>query len=293
MASAPSASFVIRPRSQDLVPASLADVPAVSGEIVYAATAEQRPYYYMYEPPPGTPRLVGEYRPIRLPVHDARGITRLLSLDLQGFSFHEHESALGNAYDDAEVRAVYYPEMERLVARHTGAERVLVFDHNLRSGPKAKAGQNGVYEPVRRAHNDYTVESAELRLRQLLGDEEAERRQRRRFVFINVWRPLFGPVRDTPLAMCDARTLDPKDLVPIDLLYRDRVGQNYTFLHAPEHRWFYVSGMQAHEVLLLKCFDSMTDGRARFTAHTAFDDPTAPLDSRPRESIEIRTIAFY
>jgi hypothetical protein len=170
---------------------------------------------------------------------------------------------------------------------------VLVFDHNVRSGPKAKAGRLGVAEPVRRVHNDYTAESALRRLEQLLPPAELAARLRGRYSFINVWRPLFGPVLDTPLAVCDARSIDATDLVTIELLYRDRVGENYNFIYSAKQRWYYFSEMAADEVLLLKCFDSADDGRPRFSAHTAFDDPRAPRHARPRESIEIRTIAFY
>ena len=73
----------------------------------------------------------------------------------------------------------------------------------------------------------------------------------------------------------------PGDLVPSDLVYRDRVGETYGVTLNPQHRWFYVPDMQPDEALLLKCFDSATDGRARFAPHTAFDDPTAPADVRP------------
>lgn len=247
----------------------------------------------MYEPPEGTPRLSGEYGARWVHIRDGREHDEAFTLDAHGFSLHRHASALGDAYDDAEVRSIYYPEMERLVRGLTGAERVLVFDHNVRSGPKARAGRLGVAEPVRRVHNDYTAPSALRRLEQLLSPAELAASQAGRFVFINVWRPLFGPVQDTPLAVCDARSFDPGDLVPIDLLYRDRVGENYNFIYNPRHRWYYFSEMGADEVLLLKCFDSAEDGRARFTAHTAFDDPGAPRSARPRESIEIRTIAFF
>jgi hypothetical protein len=270
--------------------------PVLEAELVYAVTAAQRPYVYMYEPPAGQPRLVGEYVSQRVPIHDARPLGSQLSLDVHGFALHPHASALRDAYDPEQVRALYYSEMEQLMLRATGASRVIVFDHNVRSGPKAQAGQAGVYEPVRRVHNDYTYASAELRLRQLLGSEQAERRRRQRYAIVNVWRPLFGPVRDTPLAVCDARSIEPQDLVPIDLLYRDRVGENFTFAFNPRHLWYYVPDMQADEALLLKCFDSATDGRARFTAHTAFDDPSASSGQkamRPRESIEIRTLVFY
>ena len=73
----------------------------------------------------------------------------------------------------------------------------------------------------------------------------------------------------------------------------NRVGETYGVTYNPAHRWFYVPEMQPDEALLLKCFDSATDGRARFAPHTAFEDPTAPADVLPRESIEIRTLVFH
>jgi hypothetical protein len=266
---------------------------AVEAELVFALTRAQRPQFYMYEPPAGVPRLVGEYGPRRVWVHDGRERSEPFDLDVHGFSLHRHASSLADAYDDREVRAVYYPEIEQLVQDLSGAERVLVFDHNVRSDPEAKAGRRGVAEPVRRVHNDYTDASARRRLEQLLPHADAALRRRWRFAFINVWRPLFGPVQDTPLAVCDARSIDADDLVTIELLYRDRIGENYNVVHSAKHRWYYFSEMGADEVLLLKCFDSAEDGRARFGAHAAFDDPRAPRNVRPRESIEIRTIAFF
>ena len=110
---------------------------------------------------------------------------------------------------------------------------------------------------------------------------------------VNLWRPIRGPLRDAPLAVCDARTVAAGDLVPSDLVYRDRVGETYASRYNPEHRWFYVPEMQPDEALLLKCYDSATDGRARFAPHTAFEDPTAGTDVLPRESIELRTFVFH
>ena len=266
---------------------------SVEAELVYALPGGQRPVVYMYPPPPGVPRLSGNYRAERVRIESARPGAASLSLDVHGFSLHQHRSALVDGYDPAEVRAVYYPEMERLVREATGAQNVLVFDHNVRSDPRARSGQLGVNEPVRRVHNDYTFESAVRRVHQLLGQEEAERRLERRLAIINVWRPLFGPVQDTPLAVCDARSIQQEDLVPIDLLYRDRTGENYNFAYNPAHRWYYVPEMLADEALLLKCYDSATDGRPSFTAHSAFDHPHVPHQARPRESIEIRTVAFF
>jgi hypothetical protein len=264
----------------------------VEADLVYVLDQRQTPYFYMYEPPPGQPRSFGDYGAKTVRIQDARDSASAFGLDVEGFALARHASRLRDADDAEEVRAVYYPEMERLVLDATGAARVLVFDHNVRSGVKARAGVGGVSEPVRRVHNDYTAASALRRLEQLLP-AEADALAQRRYAFINVWRPLFGPVLDTPLAVCDARSIEPSDLSRIELLYPDRVGENYNFAYSDRHRWYYFSQMRADEVLLLKCMDSPAPGRARFTAHTAFDDKRAPLDARPRESIEIRTIAFY
>src|SRR5438128_1652964 len=112
---------------------------------------------------------------------------------------------------------------------------------------------------------------------------DAEELLRGRVQVINLWRPIHGPLQDAPLAMCDAKTIDPADLVPSDLVYRHRVGETYSVTYNPAHRWYYVPEMRRDEALLLKCCDTKTDGRARFMAHTSFTDPSTPPDAPPRE----------
>ncbi|MEO8184479.1 MAG: CmcJ/NvfI family oxidoreductase [Deltaproteobacteria bacterium] len=281
----------LRPVEAERIAAGSVGVDRVAAQLLYAVPGSPRGVLYMYPPPPGTARLSGPYQAHQMEILDARKSSA--ELDVQGFVLCSHDTALVDAYDDAEVRSIYYPEMERLVRQMTGAREVLVFDHNLRSDVRARAGQAGVYEPVRRVHNDYTHVSALRRVEQLLGAEAAKRRLERRLAIVNVWRPLFGPVQDTPLAICDGRSIEERDLIAIDLLYRDRVGENFSFAHNPQHRWYYVPQMQANEALLLKCYDTAGDGRCPFTAHSAFDHPHAPPGARPRESIEIRTLVFF
>ena len=143
-----------------------------------------------------------------------------------------------------------------------------------------------------RVHGDYTEISGPQRVRDLMG-LEADDLLSRRFAIINVWRPIRGPLFDAPLALCDATSLATGDLVPQDLIYRDRTGEIYGLTYNPAHRWYYAPAMQADEALLLKCFDSQIDGRARFMPHTSFADPNAPADMPPRESIELRTLVFF
>ncbi len=264
----------------------------VRGVLNYLEEMAEKPVTYTYEPPPGVAARSGRTVKHEVEVTDGRAIANQLSLDVEGFVLTPHVSAVRDFYDADEVKRVYYPEMERLVRESTGAARVVVFDHNVRNGSKEMRAKLGVREPVRFAHNDYTLKSGPQRVRELCGDAQAERLLKHRYVFINVWRPIRGPVEQSPLAICDARSVRQEDFIATDLVYRDRVGEVYSVRYNPAHRWFYFSRMRPDEALLLKCFDS--DGsRARYTAHSAFEETTAKPDAAPRESIEARTIAFF
>ncbi len=227
-----------------------------------------------------------------LPIFDARGLEPAPSLDREGFVLEHLHSAVSNAYDPDEVRAVYYAEVAELVKRATGATRVEVFDHNVRNATMAARRENAAQMPVKFAHNDYTLRSGPQRVRDLFPDE-ADALLQERFAVINVWKPIRGPVQDTPLAVCDAQSIRPEDLIASDLKYEDRTGEVYSLAYNARQRWFYFSQMQADEAMLIKCYDSASDGRARFTCHSAFRDPTAPGGAEARESIEVRTLAFF
>ena len=262
-------------------------------QLNYAEHMAEKPSAYVYRPGEGEARPPTTQVVRRsVTMHDARSLGDALSLDGPGLAVVEQKSAVQNFYDADEVRAVYYPEVEALVKQATGAARVHVFDHNVRCAPMAKRGENGAQMPVKFAHNDYTERSGPQRVRDLLPDE-AEDLIRGRFAVINVWRPIVGPVEKQPLAVCDAQSIAPEDLVATDLRYRDRTGEVYSLAFNPEHRWLYLPRMEQREVMLIKCFDSREDGRARFTCHTAFDDPTSAADAAERESIEVRTLAFW
>src|SRR5579859_5778798 len=265
----------------------------VDAPLNYLDDVSERPVTYLYEPPPGVPVRSGKTAKHTVAVHNGRPLADKLSLDSNGFTLLRQQIAVSNFYDADEVKRVYYPEVERLVKEATGAARVVAFDHNVRCRPMAKRGENGAHEPVKFAHNDYTFKSGPQRVRDLLPAAEAEALLQHRFAVINVWRPIRGPVEESPLAVCDAQSMELRDFVPSDLRYRDRTGEVYSVAYNPKHRWFYFPRMQRDEALLLKCFDSASDGRARFTAHTAFEDPTSQPDAAPRESIEVRTLVFF
>ena len=276
-----------------LQPLNIDALAAVEAMLNYLTPMTERPVNYAASPPPGVPRSNTRREPRRLPIHDLRPVASAASLDEDGFAAVRRGSAVRDFGDEDAIRRIYYPEAEALVKDVTGADRVFIFDHVLRRHiPGTEDYRDGVRQPARRVHVDHTARSAPQRVRDLLPDD-AEALLRGRVQIVNVWRPLRGPVEDAPLAVCHAPSVALADLVASDLVYPHRTGETYSVTWNPAHRWYYLRGMQTDEALLLKCYDSKTDGRARFTPHTAFDDPTAPADAPPRESIELRTLVFH
>lgn len=176
----------------------------------------------------------------------------------------------------------------------TGASKVFIFDHTIRRPPsggddaaKAAATLRG---PVQRVHVDQSYKAAPKRVTHHLPDE-ADRLLKGRFQIINLWRPI-KTIRKDPLGVADAASVPDSDLVPVQLVYPDRVGETLTVLPNENHRWFYLKEQQPDEVLLIKCFDSKTDGRARRVPHSAFVDEST-INEEARESIEVRSLVFH
>jgi len=272
----------------------ISDLAHIEAQLNYLAPMAERPRSYTFDPPPGVPRSNSMHEAHTVAIHDARPFASEISLDREGFAVLHQQSAVRDFWDEDEVRRVYYPEVQRVLAEVTGASKVFIFDHTLRRRVKGAVdwSREAPRQPATRVHVDHTADSGPQRVRDFFGDE-AEALLRGRVQVINLWRPIRGPLRDAPLAVCDVESVAPGDLVASDLVYQHRVGEIYGVTFNPSHRWFYVPQMQPDEALLLKCFDSATDGRARFAPHTAFEDPTTPADAPPRESIEIRTLVFH
>jgi hypothetical protein len=265
------------------------NLKGITAPLNFTAPMDEKPYSYNYDPGPGVLLRNTSEEEHGVTVYDGRGLG--LSLDREGFALVHHKTAASDLYDDEIIKSIYYPECEELMKRATGAKKVVAFDHIVRNAGKAGPG-NLVKMPAGRVHNDYTAWSAPQRVRDLMGDEAAEL-LKHRFAVNNVWRPIAGPLLRSPLVLCDSQTLDYDNLLPSDLRYPDRTGEIQSVTYSAAQRWYYVPDMLPSEVVFIKCFDSAKDGRARFAAHGAFDDPTTPADARPRESIEARTLVFF
>ncbi|MCJ1308077.1 hypothetical protein MMC25_001728 [Agyrium rufum] len=241
--------------------------------------------------------------PFDVIVHDIRGQEQDYTLDTTGFQIVGHRSAEKAFVDDDQIKAVYYPETEQLLKDATGASRVFIFDHTIRRAvqdqrlnPSANpagdaAGIPAAFRgPVTRVHIDQSYSASKSRVPHHLP-EEAERLLKSRYQIINVWRPIKTILKD-PLAVADAHSVPESDLVPIGLIYPDRRGETLSVRPNREHKWHYLYGQTPEEVLLIKCFDSKLDGRARRVPHTAFvNEATANEESR--ESIEVRCLVFH
>jgi hypothetical protein len=271
----------------------IAEPETIEATLSYFADTEAMPVTLVGAPGASDLRTGGgKPDPRQIILRNGRPCADRFALERDGFRFVRHDTKVADFFDEGEVRRVYYPEMEALVKAESGASRVVVFDHTLRTADDELRETAKIREVVRRVHNDYTEWSAPQRVRNLLPDEADELLQRR-FAIIQVWRPIRHPVESWPLAIADARSLSPADMVVTERRYPDRIGQTSAVTYNPAHRWYWFPRMRPDEALVFKVYDSLKDGRARFTAHTAFDDPTTPPHARPRESIEIRTLAFF
>lgn len=266
----------------------------VRATINYTVDDGVPPDYYFYEPDPGTKLHPPGTDRREVEIRDGWPDVDRFDLDREGFALRPFPATFDRFNDDAAVKSAFYAEVADFVKRNTGARRVVIFDHTIRQRmPADLKVQTTVNRPaVLLVHSDYTVASGPQRVRDLLPDEAGDL-LRGRVAFYNVWKSLRDVVEELPLAMCDATSHTEGDMLRMELKYRERTGEIYVMRHAPEHRWIYFPGMTGDQALLFKTYDSATDGRARFVGHTAFEDPTTPPDARKRESVEVRTMAFF
>jgi len=234
-----------------------------------------------------------QYRQHEMTVRNGRPLRDTFKLDVHGFVFADHPTRVRDFTDEAERARVYDPEVRALVRKHSGAAGVVVFDHTIRVSDEELQKTMNVRPTVKGVHNDYTEASAPRRLREIVGDAEAERRFKKRWAIIQVWRPIRGKVLIDPLGICDGRSIPQKGFIRVERRYKDRTGEVYHIAHNPAHEWYYFPQMERDEALVFKVFDADAGKPSRFTAHSAFDDPATPAGAPPRESIETRTFAFF
>ena len=273
-------------------------------------------------------------------VQDARCLRDHGSRTLENNGFELHTQALParsiDFFSHDDVARSYYPHCAQIVKEATGSAQVFAFDHNIRSAAgkesrKRIAGGQEVQGPAHVVHGDYTLTSAPQRLHQLTSPPSGNDTLRHllsaeqsvvepslaehalgesgRFAIINVWRNIAEEAVAThPLALCDAQSVHPLDLVVFEIHYQDRVGENYFSKHAARHQWYYYPALTQDEALLIKQWDSAgqlarsqgeqadasnENAPCTFSFHSAFDAPSTPPSAAQRWSIEVRCMALY
>lgn len=264
----------------------------IEGDIVYYSPEEPLP-------PEARPDFEAlPLAPARMPIADMRGREGEFSLAEQGFVRVDAPTQVKDFNDPEEVGRVYTAEVLELVKAVAGASQTILSSPGLvRISRRASERPTGATHTGNFAHADYSRRSGELWLRRALPPEEAERRLKQRYSIFNVWRAFSPPPQDVPLALCDARSVQPQDIQNC-ILTLGRPGQapvtweNTAFKHNPSHRWFYCSDMTRDEAFVFSSFDTHSDWVDQ-VPHTAFEDRTCPDDAPPRSSLEIRVFAFY
>jgi hypothetical protein len=265
----------------------------IRAQMNYVVDTGVPPVRYIDWPEMAHKEIPPQYQQHEVAIRNGRPLRDTFRLDTHGFVFVDHRTNMKDFTDEAERKRIYDPEVAALIKKHSGASEVLVFDHTIRIGDEKVQQATGARPPVKGVHNDYTESSAPVRLREIVGDAEAERRFKKRWAIIQVWRPIRGKVLVDPLGICDGRTIPEKGFILVQRRYKYRTGEVYHIAYNPAHVWYYFPEMVRDEALVFKVFDTDTRVATRFTAHSAFDDPNTPHNPPPRESIETRTFAFW
>jgi hypothetical protein len=253
-------------------------------------------------------RRIGEYYPGLSPESPE-------CMDRLGVSLAHLESKCANFYDSAEVERVFYPEIEKLLLEFfPDATDALVYNHDVfdkdYAGDRTEdqdnknPGVNARYATL--VHNDLNDNSGRVRCRELLTknlrnfgreqhctEEEADAKMSRRFVSINLAKPM-ETVEQFPFILCAWPSFADQAYITNYRIYDDRVGETTRFTYRAEHEWYWFPQQKPNEVSMLKCYDSVTDGSvSRYSFHTACIDPTAPEDARNRKNVVVRAFVFF
>ena len=272
----------------------------VWADLTFILPQDEKPYFESSALTGDQPKVFFNTEDLVVPINDMRPLAHELSVDCHGFELMTFATAVDDLYDDDAIAGVYEAELITLLKAHLGADRAAVFDHTRRSdGVAGAANADGLRGPASRVHVDYTPRSGPQRAKNCLGEDEVGRilGSGGRISQINVWRPINGPVRRTPLAVADASSVAWEELIATDQRFPDRTGEIFQLAHGNGQRWFWAPNMADDEVLLIKGWDSLDDGRARFTPHGAFklpgQDNNEDIGTPPRESIEARCFLVY
>ncbi len=250
---------------------------SIKPRVTYSGTSEGQSYNDAYQMK-------------EVEITNARSFPATFTLHENGFEKTNHVLKKPNFDNEAWIKNVLYKEIQAVIKKVSGASDIFIFDHTIRRGIK-----NSLRKPAQHVHVDYTHNTGPDRAKQMIETAEFTRLLGKRFIQVNFWRSINGPVEEMPLAFLDSKTLDEQDLVTAEIEFpdTDHLGEIYAVRKNKSQRWYYYPDMQEDEALLIKGYDTQSDTASRFTPHSAFIDPTSNTHATPRQSIEVRTFAFF
>lgn len=267
----------------------------IEAALTFIVPQDEKPVFHSAAYTGTVPKIFFEVEPRHVKIIDMRSRRTPATLEKEGFELWSVDTEVDDLNNDEAVTSAYFPEVEALLKKRFKANRVVIFDATRRSdGGDGASNRDGKRGPATRVHVDYTMKSGPQRFKDAVGQEEGERllSSGARVIQVNVWRPIQGPVKRSPLALADASSVAPRELVATDQVFPDRVGEIYQVAYGPNQRWYYASEMRRDEVLLIKGWDSADTDGSQFAPHGAFELPHTPTDAPPRESIEVRTFVI-
>jgi hypothetical protein len=235
-------------------------------------------------------------------IHNLRGTETFL--DREGFELVDHVSAVIDfdaIEEDPAVDRLYTDEMTELLRRVTEADHVIMLGGGKKRYGEAATDKLAALKnakPARYPHADVTDESGPVQAKGLVGMVPGlDLADYGRWALFNMWRSTSHPPQDHPLAVCDARTVDPADGIPVLAMTEVRGFGELDFettgyMFNPAHRWCWFRDMTAQEVLIFKTHDS-DPARAHRVPHTAFTDRRCPPGTPTRSSVEMRALALF
>jgi len=221
-----------------------------------------------------------------------------LSFQKQGFVFWKHESKTLSEFDTMPKVLLHREEISEFLTEKLDAVFVKTYDCHTRTNTEKLATAVDVFDelepdsPARGAHNDITMKSGPEVVERNFTAEEKEKylRPGYRFRIINTWRPLLPVCEDRPLAVCDASSIKPGDLIAADRVYPHTIGEIYYLKPNKNHRWFWMENQTPSDVLIMTMYDTKPGNDARYCPHISFENSRAASDAPKRHSVETRSI---
>lgn len=226
-----------------------------------------------------------ELAPIVVSVLDERSVGASTTFEGASVAFTDFPTKVQDFGEGTRWRETYDKEVSEFLRNEINAKDVIIFDHTVRiDDPNAER------KPARNVHSDYSVDGAQQRLIDLLGEEKAAEWRKGHYAFVNVWRPVGDTINSAPLGFVLPESVAKEDWILLDLIYPNRKGQILGLAANPDHEWVYMSKMTPKEVVYFNIFDNQ--GRPSI-AHSALDMVEDPAINTIRKSIESRTLVRY